>query len=536
MTSIKDFVGQIIHVFSPQKLIDYISGILDENNKLKVHVQDLEDKVSKYKKEINELIGEQGKPEFKKKEPAGNKRLPSIDKDENSKGRENNKKTSKLDRLIIDDKKIINSPKIKKKKGFKTVIIQDIIFTKNVTQYQLECGYDENGDFLTSPLPITTFGEYGTGLTSFVKTLYYQGRVPMNKIQSILKSIGFIIGKSVVVKMCHFSDYSLKKELDAARIESVLKNKIVQMDDTEALVGNKNHHTFAISTDHVTILTTMESKSMMSAIYAYSGGNQVYYLFNDDFFNFLEKKLKFQNYKNYFKKYERQKPYDEIEFRNLMKKFSGEKFFNRAYFIRICALKSWIKNTPLLNPNSKLVSDTAGNYKFKGRTHQYCWIHEIRHYRRIEAFTQIHKDIKLHFLTILYDFYNKLKKFKIGLVSSYEVETDFDHIMNIKTNFSALDNLLENTKKRKEGLLTVLKYPFVPLHNNTCEQDLRENVIKIRVSGGTKTRRGTYSWDVGLSLVHTLRKLKISYYKFLMDRYSQTNKILPLGQIIQGRA
>jgi len=50
MTLIKDFVGHILHVFSAQKLRDYISGILDENNKLKVHIQDLEEKVSKYKK------------------------------------------------------------------------------------------------------------------------------------------------------------------------------------------------------------------------------------------------------------------------------------------------------------------------------------------------------------------------------------------------------------------------------------------------------------------------------------------------------
>jgi len=54
------------------------------------------------------------------------------------------------------------------------------------------------------------------------------------------------------------------------------------------------------------------------------------------------------------------------------------------------------------------------------------------------------------------------------------------------------------------------------------------------MSGGTKSRGGAYSWDIGLSLVHTLRKIKIkiSYYKYLIDRYWQTNIILSVGKII----
>ena len=92
--------------------------------------------------------------------------------------------------------------------------------------------------------------------------------------------------------------------------------------------------------------------------------------------------------------------------------------------------------------------------------------------------------------------------------------------------------MILNTKKREHGLLTVLRYPFVPLHNNLCEQDLRENVIKRKVSGGTKTKLGTYSWDVGLSLVHTCRKLKIGFYEYLRDRYSLTHKLPKLPDLI----
>jgi hypothetical protein len=54
---------------------------------------------------------------------------------------------------------------------------------------------------------------------------------------------------------------------------------------------------------------------------------------------------------------------------------------------------------------------------------------------------------------------------------------------------------------------------------------MRENLIKRKVSGGARTRLGTYSWDVGLTLVNTCRKLKISFYKYLKDRYSKAHNI-----------
>jgi hypothetical protein len=167
-----------------------------------------------------------------------------------------------------------------------------------------------------------------------------------------------------------------------------------------------------------------------------------------------------------------------------------------------------------------------------GHNHQLCWVHEIRHYIKLEALTDVHRELRDQVLTILYDFYKKLKLFKEGKISKLDIQADFDFITKVKTGFKALDDLIANTKKRENGLLAVLRYPFVPLHNNLCEQDLRENVIKRKVSGGTKTKVGTYSWDVGLSLVHTCRKLKISFYNYLKDRYSRAYQLPKLTDMV----
>lgn len=246
----------------------------------------------------------------------------------------------------------------------------------------------------------------------------------------------------------------------------------------------------------------------------------------------LKKIVAKDKYQKYFKKLQRNKPYTEEEFSKVMKPFTCEKNFHVAHKIRLCAIRAWIRTHPKNVPEAILVSDAAGNFKFMGHNHQLCWVHEIRHYRKLEALTDIHRSLKDQMLAVLYDFYKKLKLFKQGLVTKLDIQSDFDHITQMKTGFAALDDLIAKTKNREHGLLAVLRYPFVPLQNNICEQDLRENVIKRKVSGGTKTERGTYSWDVGLSLVHTCRKLKISFYEYLQDRYSMARQLPKLSELV----
>ncbi len=511
-------------MFSPQKLVKYIVDLVEKNNSLELELKNLKEQNQRYKDKINKIQGEQAKPKFKKREPGGNKHLPKNKKElGESNSRKKNKKSSKMKRLKVTNEQDIHDSRIKRRKGYKEVVIQDLSFSTEVTRYRLECGYNENGEF-------------GVGVLAFVKMLYYQCRVPMDKIHSVLKGFGIIIGKSVIVKMCHFLNDKMKKELDIARAISIKLSKFAQMDDTGAIVNNNNHHTFTLSTPHTTVLTTIDSKSMMSAMYAYTGGQRVFYVINTNFFRYLMKLLPDKKYQKYFRKFRRNRPYTEDEFKEVMKPYNTQKFFHRAYKMRLCALRAWIKTHPPTIPKAVLVSDAAGNFKFMGHNHQLCWIHEIRHYRKLEAFTEAHQQIKEKMLLILYDFYKNLKHFKLGKLTKTEIQADFNYITQLKTGFEALDALIIKTKKREHGLLTVLRYPFVPIHNNICEQDLRESVIKRKVSGGTRIPLGTYSWDVGLSLVHTCRKLKISFYDYLRDRYSKAYRIPKLNQIIEQMA
>jgi len=78
-----------------------------------------------------------------------------------------------------------------------------------------------------------------------------------------------------------------------------------------------------------------------------------------------------------------------------------------------------------------------------------------------------------------------------------------------------------------------LKYPQLPLHNNQAELDIRERVIKRKISLQNRSRQGMEAWDLMLSIISTCRKLGVSFWKYLDDRTSARGELPFLAQTIR---
>ncbi len=73
------------------------------------------------------------------------------------------------------------------------------------------------------------------------------------------------------------------------------------------------------------------------------------------------------------------------------------------------------------------------------------------------------------------------------------VETRFDRIFGKRTGYASLDRMLERLKANKDQLLRVLDHPETPLHTNGVENEIRENVIRRKISFGTLSEAGRLS-------------------------------------------
>ncbi|HIJ21802.1 MAG: transposase [Gammaproteobacteria bacterium] len=81
----------------------------------------------------------------------------------------------------------------------------------------------------------------------------------------------------------------------------------------------------------------------------------------------------------------------------------------------------------------------------------------------------------------------------------------------------------------------VLNHPEIPFHNNLSERDIREYVIKRKISSGTRLENGRRCRDTFLSLIKTCRKQSNSVWDFIRDRTSGENRPPYLPDFLSGK-
>jgi hypothetical protein len=95
---------------------------------------------------------------------------------------------------------------------------------------------------------------------------------------------------------------------------------------------------------------------------------------------------------------------------------------------------------------------------------------------------------------------------------------------------------LKRLGANRHELLRVLDKPWIPLHNNLSERDIRDYVKKRKISGGTRSETGRKSRDTFASLKKTSRKHRLSFWRYLQDRLSGAAQIPRLSELIRQAA
>ena len=113
---------------------------------------------------------------------------------------------------------------------------------------------------------------------------------------------------------------------------------------------------------------------------------------------------------------------------------------------------------------------------------------------------------------------------------------EFDKLFSTKTVYDALNDRIEKTRNKKEQLLLVLKYPWLPLHNNEAELGARAEKRRQDVSLHTISEAGTTAKDAFLTIVQTARKLGVNAFEYIKDRISKEFSMPALSALIVEKA
>jgi hypothetical protein len=158
---------------------------------------------------------------------------------------------------------------------------------------------------------------------------------------------------------------------------------------------------------------------------------------------------------------------------------------------------------------------------------------------KLETFTEAQRDAQQFMRGLIWWFYADLKAYKQDPTPrrASELRTRFDRIFRRSTGFATLDRLLKRLHANKAELLMVLDHPQIPLHTNGSENDIRCQVTKRAVSGGTRSDIGRDCRNAFLGLGKTCRKLGVAFWDYLGARIGVAGApaVAPLADIIRCR-
>ena len=200
------------------------------------------------------------------------------------------------------------------------------------------------------------------------------------------------------------------------------------------------------------------------------------------------------------------------------------------------ALWGAIKAHGLL-PETVIVSDDAGQFDLG--EHALCWVHAERLVHKLDTFTDPQRAAQARMRDLIWWYYADLKAYRRepSRRRRAELRARFDRIFQRRTGFVVLDRLLERLHANKAELLRVLDHPNIPLHTNGSENDIRAQVTRRKVSGGTRSDLGRDCRDAFLGLAKTCAKLGLSFWDYLGDRLGiPGQRVIPyLPDLIRSR-
>ena len=525
-------------------LFNLIEQIHSDNEALRKENQQLKD-------EINELKGEQEKPDIKANTQPNDHSSEQERKETENTGQPTKKKKrqrkSKLAQVKIDreqicpiDKSIL--PEDAQRKGYSDLVIQDIKIVTDNVKYRREMVYSPStGKTYLGKLPadVEGKGEYGVGVRSLIPLLKSECHLSESCILDFFQNFGIEVSSAYISNQWTKGYDGFHQEKAAIFEAGLSSTSYQQIDDTSARVKGQNHYTQMVCNPFYSAYFTTERKDRLTVLDVFRDFAPRQFLYNAEAISLLDSfKLAKKIRRAVDALLETDKTYDENEFNALLNaiKFKlGSQ--QRTRIMEACAIAAYREQEekPLIKI---LMCDDAPQFKLLTEERTLCWIHDGRHYKKLNPVVPQHTILRDDFLTQYWQYYQTLKDYKEAPDpnKAIELKQQFDALFSTQTGYQQLDERIAKTYAKRKELLLVLKYPELPLHNNASELSARVQARARDVSLHTMSEKGTKIKDTFMTISQTAKKLKVRTYDYIRDRVSGEFKLPSLAQLIEEKS
>jgi hypothetical protein len=484
-------------------------------------VADLERTVAAQREEIARLKGLKSRPPIK---PSGMEQASEPKSPRGSRGRGGRGKV--VPRVAVEERVIrATVPPGSRFRGYQDFLVQDLVPRTEAVRYRRERWLTPEGRLVVAPLPGGVEGHFGPALRRFVLAQYHQGQVTVPRLVAQLRAVGIAISKRQVLRLLiagqqHFLDES-RDVLRAGLANAAW----ITVDDTGARHRGMNGSCTQIGNDHFAWFGSTPSRSRLNFLALLRAGHTDYVINAEALAYMRARALAGPVVELLARQSERHFP-DQAAWAAHLERLGIRGMEGSLAPARVAtegALWGAIKARGLL-PGTVIVSGDAG--QFLVGEHALCWVHAERLVHQLDAFTDQHRAAQRRLRALIWWFYADLKAYRRepSRRRRGELRARFDRIFRRRTGFVVLDRLLERLHANKPELLRVLERPEIPLHTNGSENDLRAQVTRRKVSGGTRSDTGRYCRDAFLGLAKTCAKLGLSFWDYLGARLGITGQ------------
>jgi hypothetical protein len=500
-------------------------------------VAELQRTIAAQAEEIARLKGGPRRPNIK---PSGMEKATEPKPDKPA-GKGGDKRGSTKSKLTIHEEKIVKAapPAGSRFKGYTSFVVQDLVVRPHVTNFRCERWQTPDGKVVTASLPAGIDGHFGPELRRFVLALYHQGQTTVSRLVTLLCSLGIFISKRQLVRLLNTGKGEFLTEARDVLRAGLSSADWITVDDTGARHRATNGFCTQIGNDHFTWFGTTGSKSRLNFLQVLRAGHSDYVI-NDEAIAYMRERALAGPVIARFLDHPHRHFADQAAWNAHLDSLGISALKVTPDPVLIAtegALWGSIKAHGFL-PNTVIVSDDAG--QFDVGLHALCWVHTERLVHKLDTFTDEHRVAQSGVRDLIWKYYRALKAYRRRPTkrSKAVLEARFDRIFTLETGFVTLDRLLKRLHKNKPELLMVLQRPEIPLHTNGSENDVRAQVTRRKVSGGTHSDVGRDCRDAFIGLAKTCFKLGVAFWDYLGARLNVPGcqLIPPLPELIQAKA
>lgn len=513
-------------------LMNLVEVLVGENMRLREEVQQLRD-------EINRLKGEQGKPTIRPQTKDGNdnqnhssEKQRKIPKDKKAKGKKKGK--IRVDRQVTIELDKAKLPKDVVFKGYETTVIQDLVVKTDNVEFKRAIYYSPSlGKTFTADLPGGYQGEFGPSMKALMLSLYNDSGMTQPALKKFLKTFGMQIAGSTISRMLTDNHEDFHQEKKDIVSEGLKSTSFHHFDDTSARVNGKNHYTHVLCNPYYTAYFTTRRKDRLTVLEILSR-EELRFSMNEEAYQEMSELGVIDRHIERLKNLSQSQTLTRSQIDQILAQLFPNPKTQKTNRRKILEASAIVYYRSLDHSIKHLICDDAPQFHKIAMHRVLCWIHEGRHYMKLNPVVPLHRELLDDIIDRLWLFYKKLLYYKKYPTQRYanQLSDEFDDLFSQKTGYDALDERLAKSLAKKEELLLVLEFPWLPLNNNEAELGARVQARKRDINLQTKNVKGTEAKDTFATIVQTARKLGVNIHDYLYDRITKNFKMPSLANMI----